>query len=228
MKATVNTKDLIKALAQVNSIPKARQLAVLHSMLMEFSSNKLAIESTDLQCVIRVEIKAEADTPFKLVLPRATVNKFVNSSTIKDAITFTSGGADPHLNATLEQTGVGKAVVQAVTPTDFPPIPTAPADLTWHTLDAKWFCRMLGILLTGCAKEESRPVLTGISFKDGAMASADGFRLVCVKSDKLNLGLKEIIIPSQSAMLAKRLFEKEETLMVGIQPERYVIHFATK
>jgi DNA polymerase-3 subunit beta len=59
----------------------------------------------------------------------------------------------------------------------------------WSKLEAKETCRLFGIVLPGCAKDESRPVLTGVCCRDGEIATADGFRLYNAKSEKFNFGL---------------------------------------
>lgn len=243
MKATVNTKDLIKALSQVNRVnPRRATLPVPSSMLMEFSNNRLTLSSTNLECAIQVSIKCETGTPFALVLPKGIVSKFVRPNS--PTTIFTEGNVKKNAApvTTIEQSDVGRMNIIGVKPSDCIPMPAIPDTKDWLTLDAKWFCRMLGIVAAACAPDESRPVLTGISLQDGAMAAADGFRLHVVKSDKLKFGLSqyknkggigniykdEVIVPHTAALVAQKLFEKEESVQVAIEQVKNQIHFVSK
>jgi len=76
---------------------------------------------------------------------------------------------------------------------------------------------MLQIMVVSCAEEMSRPVLTGVHCKDGAMASADGFRLTVLNDARLTFGLgeKDVIIPATTANLVRRLFGKEDKVEIA-------------
>ena len=78
---------------------------------------------------------------------------------------------------------------------------------------------MLEILVLSCAWEGSRPILTGINFKDGAMASADGFRLTVLNDDRLAFGLGErnVIIPGITANLVRRLFRDKDIIEIAFE-----------
>ena len=217
MKATMITGDLREALKKVKPIKWNKQLPVLSSVLVEFSDGKASITSSDLERSVIVDIDSQTDSPFSTVISYKTLECFLYGANGKVSVIN-----DPSPKPTqiiLERDGLGQVALEIQhKQEDFlKRMPTG--DLTWHSIDAKWFCHMLDILVTACAKEASRPILTGICCSEGAMASADGFRLVSVKDDRLVFGLdqKQVIIPSTTADLVRRLYRKEETLEVAFE-----------
>jgi DNA polymerase-3 subunit beta len=213
VKATIETKALREALRKVHMIPKSKQLPILADVRMDFNDSKMTLRSTDMNQAITIEVDCKSDSHFTVIAPRQTTLQFLSGGNGNTTITF-----DNPKKAIIERDDMGIVNLYTNDAEDFPPIPQSD-NIEWHAFDAKWFCKMLGILITACATEGSRPVLTGIVFHNGGMGSADGFRLASVKSDKLNFGLrdKRAIVPSITANLAKRLFGKEETVDIGFE-----------
>ena len=232
MKATIATKDLRDALKKVKPIKWNKQLPILSNALVEFTDGKTRITTNDLSRTITVEIESKVDSPFTVVLPYRTTEIFLCGA--NGNITIVN---DPTTNPNqliVEREGLGQVNLDYLhKPEDFPKI-TLPDNLTWYSIDAKWFCHMLDILLSACGKEISRPILEGICCKEGSMASADGFRLVSLRDDRLTFGLndKEAIIPSATALLVRRVFRTETTLEVAFEiTEQQTIprvHFKSK
>lgn len=213
MKATMKTEDLRDALKKVHPIKINRQLPSLSSTLAEFSDGKATLTTSDLERIIKVELDSKSDEPFSVMLPLKTTEKFLHGA--NGDMTLETGKSPK--NITLKR-DMGEFTLETPPISDFPPAKIAD-DVTWSKLDAKWFCRMLGIMVEACATEISRPILTGIHCKDGAMASADGFRLIALKDNKLSFGLAdgEVIIPNTTANLARRLFAKEDIVEIAFE-----------
>ena len=211
MKVTLETKELCDAVntCAVSVSKRNTTLPITRDILFEVKGQRMILKSTDLQDGIITSIPCKSLDDLSVC---------IYSPTIKQYVSVGDGKVNIELNdktCSLERDG-NRLSVLAVKASDFPPIPYDP-NISWHTLDAKLFCRMLTVLLNGCATDDSRPVLTTIAFHDGRMASADGFRLYSVKDERLDFGLgdKEALVCKSTAMKVVRLFEKKEKLEMG-------------
>lgn len=213
MKATVDIVELREALKKAYPLKINKQLQVLSNILVEFKDGKATLSTTDLHIGVRVSIDSKAGEPFSTLLPMRTMGRFLHGA---NGNVIIEQGKSPK-DFTLQR-DMGELSLTTALPSEFPAIPQA-YDLTWATLDAKWFCRMVGIVAMACAPDESRPVLTGVHCKDGAIAAADGFRLYCLKDDRLTFGLgeRDVIIPYSAITKMRRLFGKEEEVEVAFE-----------
>jgi len=224
MKAMVSTQDLREAFNKVNTIKSGRgnaTLPVLSYAKLSINGSGAKLITTDLEKAVEVNLKTEGDDNCEILLPKKKMQIFLNGANGNVGVKVDRKGV-----VTCSRGGLGEVQYKPYSIKDFPLIPQPKEDTVWSSIDAKWFIQMLDILLTGCAKEDSRPILTGICFSEGAMASADGFRLVTVENEKLNIGLedKRPIIPFQTLELIKRVFGKEESIQIGFHhPDR--VHF---
>jgi DNA polymerase III sliding clamp (beta) subunit (PCNA family) len=221
MKATIDTNQLKDAIQKINGIRLTRlQLPVLTYAHAKFADGKLVLTASDLEKAIRVEVKSKSDEDCSMCLPRKTLSHFLYTrkdfQNKNDKVEFAQGSFKQQVS--IKRSNFGDATISVLPEKEFPPIPFADK-LTWYTLDSKWFCRMLKIILPACATEYSRPILTGIVFKDGEIAAADGFRLHTLKDKKLFFGLgnKQTIINREVIMLIIKLFSKEELIDIAFE-----------
>lgn len=62
------------------------------------------------------------------------------------------------------------------------------------------------------SKEETRPILHGVHFKNGEVCALDGFRLSLRKSDKLQMDL-EFTMPLEAIKIFKKIKSKEDVII---------------
>ncbi len=213
MKAAIDTKALRIAIQQTHAIKPNKTLPILTDTLIDFNDGKATLRSTDLYNQIVVSVDAQADEPFTIVLPRVTASKFLYGG--NGITTITAKTPDKTL---LTRDQLGTLVLVTNNPNNFPP-PIKSDNLNWHTIDAKWFCDMLRIISTACAIELSRPVLNGLSCRDGAIAAADGFRLAILEDNRLDFGLgnSEGIIPLDAVEIIRKLYSKDKLLEIAFE-----------
>ncbi len=218
MKTTINTETFRNAITLTNLIKANRQLPVLAYARLSVKDHTAKLTTTDMEKVIEVTFSTKGSDDFAVLLPRRRTQTFLyGKDTGNTTIEITDSGT------TLGREGLGNLKFKPPAVKDFPSIPTPADDMAWVTIDAKWLSRMLDVLIPACAQEESRPVLFGVVFSDGAMASADGFRLVEVEHEKAQFGLgdKQVIIPFQPLLLIRKLFGKEDKISIGFRhPDR--------
>lgn len=213
MKATVSTEELRNAIKAVHLIPKSGPPLSTDTCII-FANDSATLYSTDKHHVIKTTINALADEPFTIVVPRLTTAKFLHDTNGSTIITADA----PPTNVTLAREGLGSLTLNTQTPDTFPPLLPS-GGFTWHTIDAPWLCQMLRIALPACADEMNRPILAGIACRNGAIAAADGFRLVVIRSNRLTFGLgkRQAIIPRLTAIIALRLFCNQDTIDIGFE-----------
>lgn len=222
MSVTVSVKDLREALVTVgNSIARRPNIMIQESVMLSGIDGKLKLKTSDLQHYGSVVIPCEGDL-FKACVNYKTISQFVSKGNSK--VKLSSIGK----TVLAERNDIGKLKMdtQNYKADDFASFPSLD-NLNWETFDAKGICRSFGLAFGACAKEESRPVLTALDFKDGALASADGFRLYCLKSDKLQFGLdgKEVLVEWITIQKVIRMFGKCEKLDIAFNADRTIGYF---
>ena len=209
---TLETHELRDALRKVCFIPVKEDSYGLPDILLARENGRALLRAADLEDTISVELHGEDDMGATL-LPRRSTARFLTGA--DGSIIFVSSPDAKFI--TMKREGLGSVSLRIG---DAPTLLPLPKDdnLVWYKVDAKWFCRALGWLIPACAIEDTRPVLTSISLKDGAMASADGFRLGVYKDARLSFGLqgKEALLYAKTANLVRRLFGKEEALEIAL------------
>jgi DNA polymerase-3 subunit beta len=221
MKVTLETKELREAVntCAVSVGKRNVTLPITRDILFEVKGQRMTLKATDLQDGIITSIPCKSLEDLSVCIYSPTIKQYVSVGDSKVNIELNDK------TCSLERDG-NRLSVLAVKASDFPPIPYDP-NITWKTLDAKLLCKMLTVLLNGCATDDSRPVLTTVAFHDGRMVSADGFRLYSVKDEWLDFGLgdKEALVCKSTATKAVKLFAKKEKLEIGfsyslLKPER--------
>ncbi len=221
--AILGTKVLREAMQRVNLVKPNKESPIYSYALVECTAGRTTITAINLERSIKVEIPTTNNDTFSMLLPRKTTEKFLIGGNGETTITQDN---TPNIS-TLSRDGIGSLTLNTPKVEDFPIPKAIPKNLQWKELDGKWFCSMLPIVVTSCAKELSRPILTGVACKDGEMASADGFRLTYLKDERLSFGLgdKQGIIPSETINMIIKLFGKEKSLEVAFENSDNAPHF---
>ena len=181
---TVDVLALREALKKVGlSVSVRTTLPITNSVLLDNKDNVLSVTGTNLESAVIATLPCTGES-LSLCLPYKILNQFVS----KGAGSITLTPKEDNKSVLLERSKIGTMNIWCGKKEDFPPIPKMKNQL-WSKLEAKETCRLFGIVLPGCAKDESRPVLAGVCCRDGEIASADGFRLYNAKSEKFNFGL---------------------------------------
>ncbi len=212
MKAIIGVKELRELIATAKvSVAKRSSLPITEMIYLEVKNNKMTAKSTNLQDGIIASVPCESDGEFSACIFHKPVESYLSKGDGKIEIEY------ENKRLHFKRDGIGEVTLSGLKKAeDFPKIPLE-ENVEWHTLNGKEFCRTLTIMLNGCAKNESRPVITAIYFKDGHMASADGFRLYSLDDDKLIFGLadKEALVNYETIQKVIKLFSKKDELEIG-------------
>jgi len=218
--ATLDATKLREALQKVNYLKIDEASPVLAFVKVEFAKGKVTLITNNLEQIVMVDIAGVSNEAFAILLPGKTTKKFLSGANGSVSIT-----QKRETQVSMSRDGIGKINLTTLEESSFPSQPIPWLNLEWHTLDSKWFCLMLRIVGMACALEDSRPVLSGISCKDGEMAAANGFRLIALKDSRLAFGLggKQAIIPLKTAILIQKLFAETETLEVAFEDKEETV-----
>lgn len=221
MRAVVKTSELYEAMVKAGRVCKNLIMKNLkEAKVVCKKDGGITVYSTDLEKIICTTVKAEVDEDFTVILPIPATVKFLSKKSGKTTIETETSRSN---SCKIEQEGIGEIYFNELTFLDsFPKVDlTIPTD-GYSELDTKWLYRMFKTIIPACGLED-RPVLSGVLVKDGAMASADGFRLVVIKNNNCNYGLgdKEAIIPSRTLVELPFIF-KEEKISVGFDLPNHV------
>jgi DNA polymerase-3 subunit beta len=197
VKATIDRKQLVKALQEVKkTVAKRVFLPITQNVIIKANGN-LTITSTDLENSISVAIPVESSVDGEICLnPRILLDTIKASKEKQVTIESQERGATVSMNGT----SVHLATLDVI---DFPAIPKVEGNTIIVDL-----AEALDKVIHGVATEEQRPVLTGVCFTsvEGKLriASADGFRLAIATIEAQGTIEKQIILNSKAcAIIAK-------------------------
>ena len=208
MKLSCLQENLAKGLSVVGRAVATRStLPVLANVMLSTDNGRLKLSATDLEIGINCWIGAKVEEEGATTVPARTFIDLVNSLPAEvvelELVEKTE---------TLKlKCGHTKANFKGMNAGEFPIIPVAENAIA---LPADLFQEMIKQVSMAAAKDESRPVLTGLLLKFEqdklTLAAADGFRL-SVRSASLNVfgEDKNIIIPAKSLEEAARLGSSE-------------------
>lgn len=210
MKLTILQENLSKGIAQAERFISAKtQLLVLTNIYLKAEREKLKIQATNLETGITLWLKAKIENQGEITVPARVFSEFLNSLP-KEKVKLELEGKKLHLSS-----GSFSASFTGVAADEFPPLPTLVEKKPEITFPASVFFPALSKVSFAAARDEGRPVLTGVLFKPEGekltLAATDGYRLSVkvFKKSKLKLA-SSLIIPARSLLEALRIVGEGE------------------
>lgn len=177
MQFSILQENLAAALSAVGlATPNRPTLEILSGVLLEAETDRLKLSATNLETGVSLSVPARVDVAGEVVLPYRTLAD-LTATLSRERIDFT---VDMARNTAALACGAAKARIKGWPGGDYPamPIPGAQPVLV---VDAPRLKAALSRVLFAAAKEDNRPVLTGVQMevRDGGltMIAVDGFRL---------------------------------------------------
>lgn len=221
MRVSVLQENLAKGLSIVNrAIPSRPSLPVLSNVLLSTEDQRLKLSATNLELGITAWIGARVEEDGAITLPGRTFLDLVNN--------LSPERVDMSLN-TQTQTmsilcGGNTGNIRGVDASEFPLVPQADSD-SGVAIPADAFKEMVSHVDFAAAKEDNRPILTGIltHFEDDVvtMAAADGYRLA-VRTVYLETPVSQphqIVIPAKTLTEVARIISDEDKEVIISLPE---------
>jgi DNA polymerase-3 subunit beta len=215
MKISCLQENLAKALATVGRVVATRStLPVLSNILLQSDEGRLRLSATNLEVGVNCWVGARVDDDGGTTVPARLLTEFINS--------LPPGQIDLELNERTQTLNLKcahyEANIKGIEASEFPLVPTAESidGGSGLHLDPDTFLRMVDQVVFAAAKDESRPILTGVlaQFHQGGLtlAAADGFRLSVAVSD-VGVDLDEtasVIIPARALAELSRIGTSQE------------------
>lgn len=211
--------DVLKAIEPRPPLP------VLANVLLEAGDGRLRIVASNLQMSITVWIGAKVDQPGTITLPAKTLTDLV-SRLSKDRVDLTLN----ELTHTVTlRCGATVSEIKGIASTEYPPVKQSEED--GITMPAKTLKSMILQTAFAAAKEDNRPILTGVYLcveKDVlTLAAADGYRLAVrtARLDDKRPKKAEMVIPAQTLMEVARLLNDEDTVCLALPNKDHIVTF---
>ncbi len=220
MRVSVLQENLQKGLSIVNRAISSRPtLPILANVLLSTEDSRLKLSATNLELGISVWIGAKVEQDGAVTVPARTLYELVSN--------LSPERVDMELDVRTQtinlRCGGTTTNIKGIDASEFPLIPEASADGV--AVPAHEFREMIEQVAFAAAKDDNRPVLTGIlaRFEDNVitLASADGYRL-SVRKAYIENPVKQavnIIIPARALQEVARIISDEDELIYISMPE---------
>ncbi len=229
MRVSVLQDQLAKGLNIVSrTVDNRPTLPVLANVLLAAEDARLTLAATNLELTIVTHIGARVDDGGAITLPAKTFAELVNNLSTADRVNLT---LDNNTQTVKIASGMTHSNIRGIASGEFPPIPVMlePEIL----VSGKVLRSMISETVFAAAKEDSRPVLTGLYVEfDGSritMAAADGYRLAVRTAEVDNgfTGKRSFVIPAKTlSEVAKIITDDDKEVGIALPGERDLIQFA--
>ncbi|HEX3049073.1 MAG TPA: DNA polymerase III subunit beta [Aggregatilineaceae bacterium] len=233
MRVSVLQENLAKGLSTVSRAIQSRPtLPILANVLMSTDDARLQLSATNLELGISLWIGAKVEDDGAITIPARTFAELVS--------TLPPERVDMDLDVrtlTLGLRCAGKtANIKGMDATEFPLMPEFNPEHA-VSVPGSVFKEMIDQVVFAAAKEDNRPILTGILMRfEGdvlTLAAADGYRL-SVRTTELefNTGERELeplIVPARTMQeLSKVITDDDEEVLIGLPEGRGQVMFSLK
>jgi DNA polymerase-3 subunit beta len=218
MKLIITQENFKKALATVSRVATGKvNLPILNNILLYTDSNRLILNSTNMDIAISENISAKIEKDGKVVVPARLLTEFIANL--------------PKVNISLEvvdgklkiEAGNYKSTINTINPKDFPEIPEIKKAET-IMLTTKDFKDVVSQTTGVTSSDVSRPILTGVYLysSEGVLnfAATDGYRLAEKKTIEAKNGLKAIIPASTLTTVNQSIQDDLQELEVLINEDQ--------
>jgi len=231
MNISVLQDNLAKAVSTVSKFSDpGRTLPVLANILLEADGSRLRLGATNLQMSITMWIGAKVQMEGAITLPAKTLADLVNNLSPKDRVDLQ---LDPATHTVHIKCGTTNSNIKGIDADEFPPINHG--DQIDLALDAKVLREMINQTAFASAREENRPILTGVYMllenNQMTLAATDGYRLgVRYATLEASFPKKtEVVIPARTMQeVARIISDDDEIVEITLPGQRDIITFHLK
>ena len=216
MQVTSVKDNLYKGLNTISrAVPTRAPMPIIQNVLIKTTQDGITLTATNLNLSMTTKVDAIVAREGAITIPARLFTEFINTLPNEPVhINVPEGSMIANLSCAN-----ARANINGADPKDFPPQPTLTDGLT-ASISPKDLRTAISRTAFAAAKEEARPILTGISLNLSdttmIMAAADGFRLAINKTTLENPTPTEInaIIPATTLQQLLRLLNDDEPVEV--------------
>jgi len=222
MRVSILQDQLARGLSIVSRAVDSRPtLPVLANVLLATEDARLKLAATNLEMSITTYIGAKVDGAGGITLPAKTFSELV-SNLSPERVDLNLDESTQTVNV---RCGMTNSNIKGISAGEFPPIPeVAEPDVV---LPAKLMRDMINQTVFAAAKEDNRPILTGLyTHLEGntmTIAAADGYRLA-VRTAKIDENFakpRTLVIPAKTmAELARIIGDEDKEVGITLPGDR--------
>lgn len=231
MRVSVLQENFHKGLSIVSRAIQSRPtLPILANVMLSTDDARLQLSATNLELGITVWVGAKVEQDGAITVPAKTLQELV-STLPPERVDI---DMDVRTLTMRLRCGAKSANIKGMDAAEFPRVPEFDAE---HAIPVKAsvFKEMIDQVVFASAKEDNRPILTGILMRfEGdvlTLASADGYRL-SVRTAELEFSAGErepLIVPSRTLQeLSRIISDEDEEVMIGLPDGRGQVMFGLR
>jgi DNA polymerase-3 subunit beta len=229
MRVSCLQDNLARGLNIVSRAVGARStLPVLSNVLLATDNGRLRLAATNLELGITAWIGASVEEDGAITVPARTLNDLINTLSPERV----DMDVAVRTNSLHLKCGATTANIKGIDAQDFPIMPQPGEGDESLPIPADALREMIALVAFAAARDDSRPVLTGVSinFQDGllTMAAADGFRLSVreVPIEAEYYGSFNLVVPAKTLQeLARIIDDQDEVVHLVLPQERSQVIF---
>src|SRR5262245_10670527 len=219
MDLTVDQGALSRALRLVARVaPMRPTLPILQMVLLAGEPGRLRLTATDAELAMTTVVPADVASDGRVAIPARLLGEYV-AQLPAQPVRLTLEPARHRVRAAC---GSFVANLATADPDEFPALPAAD-ERSARDLDAGRLRRALERVACAAARDESRPVLSGVLFDFGAealtLAAADGFRLARIRLPEAAAALQQLLVPARAVAEFARLLAETEAARLLLTPD---------
>ncbi len=200
MRATTQRMALLETLGKVKSaVPGKHPIPVCTAVLIRAGGGQLTLVGTNLEVALTASCKAAIGRQGAVAATPKDLEAFLKLAKA-DTVTLSLVGK----NSLRIEAGSAATTLEGYAAENFPPLPGAKG----KPITVNGLADALRQISYAVAREDHRPVLTGVCFtpRNGkvAMAAADGFRLA-ETTVKVKGRLEQTVVPRKAVLLIEKL-----------------------
>ncbi|NDJ85189.1 MAG: DNA polymerase III subunit beta [Chloroflexi bacterium] len=228
MRVSVLQENLHKGLSIVNRAVAARPtLPVLANVMLSTEDGRLKLSATNLELGINTWVGAKVEQEGSITIPARLFNDLV-SNLSPERVDMEVDERSQTLNLRCGGTVTN---IKGIDANEFPLVPEADANMG-VAVPAAEFRQMIRQVVFAAARDDNKPVLTGVKTKiEGhalTLSATDGYRL-SERRTALEVGSPDaldIIIPARTLEeLARVIDDSEEQVLISIPEGRSQVMF---
>ncbi|WP_376796733.1 DNA polymerase III subunit beta [Thermogemmatispora sp.] len=233
MKFTCKQQDLSRGLSVVSHAVSSRStLPILANVLLSAEQGRLKLAATNLEIGINCWVEAQIEEEGTTTVPARLFTELVNS--LPQGSVQVTAQADTHV-VNLQCLGLGiNTNVKGMDASEFPLIPTAEGGEPPILLEAPLLKEMISQVAFAAAKDESRPVFTGVLVQvrdeQVTFVAADAFRLATRTAPLPGASepREDILIPARTLTELARILPNEGPVEMIVTPNHRQVLFHTE
>ena len=196
---TLPVSSLVEALKAIEAPTKARQsaLPILKCVVIQATDDTVTLTTSDLDVTLQVEAPAKVATAGTVIVPLSELKGILPTAKKNQVGNVTLATKDDEVTVTTQS---GSSTLRSQPASEYPRLPESLPEGTVFDLDLE----AIASVLPATAKEESRPILTGVLFDGNVVVATDSYRLHECSSPTMSVEKAMLVPQNFLTQLVKR------------------------